>query len=38
MLGRPPGLAGLGHVLYLLLWCAAGFWLAHRRFRRRLVI
>ncbi|GIF00137.1 ABC transporter permease [Paractinoplanes rishiriensis] len=38
MLGQLPGLAGLGHVLYLLLWCAAGFWLAHRRFRRRLVI
>jgi lipooligosaccharide transport system permease protein len=37
-LGRPPGWAGLGHVVYLLAWCAAGWWLAHRRFRRRLVI
>jgi lipooligosaccharide transport system permease protein len=37
MLGRPPGWAGLGHVLYLLAWCAAGWVLAHRRFRHRLV-
>jgi lipooligosaccharide transport system permease protein len=32
------GLLGLCHVLYLLVWCVAGCWLAHRRFRRRLVI
>ena len=37
-LGRAPGWAGLGHVLYLLAWCVAGCWLAHQRFRRRLVI
>jgi lipooligosaccharide transport system permease protein len=37
-LGRSPGWAGLGHVAYLLAWCAVGWWLAHRRFGRRLVI
>jgi lipooligosaccharide transport system permease protein len=37
-LGRPPGWAGLWHLTYLLAWCAAGWWLAHRRFRRRLVV
>jgi lipooligosaccharide transport system permease protein len=37
-LGRPPGWAGLWHVVYLLAWCAAGWWIAHRRFRRRLVV
>jgi len=37
-LGRAPGWLGLGHVLYLLLWCALGAWLAHRQFRRRLVV
>jgi lipooligosaccharide transport system permease protein len=38
VLGRAPGWAGLFHVLYLLAWCAAGWSLAHRQFRRRLVI
>jgi lipooligosaccharide transport system permease protein len=38
MLGRAPGLLGLGHVLYLLAWCAVGWLLAEHRFRRRLVI
>jgi len=38
MLGRPPGWLGLWHVAYLMAWCAAGAWLAHHRFRRRLVI
>ncbi|WP_433302061.1 ABC transporter permease [Actinoplanes sp. CA-030573] len=38
MLGLAPGLPGLGHVLYLLAWCALGSWLAHDRFRRQLVI
>jgi lipooligosaccharide transport system permease protein len=38
MLGRAPGWAGLGHLLYLLAWCAFGWWLAHDRFRRRLVV
>jgi lipooligosaccharide transport system permease protein len=38
MLGRPPGWPAVWHVAYLLLWCAAGVWLAHHRFRRRLVI
>lgn len=37
-LGRPPGWAGLFHVAYLLAWCGAGWWIAHRRFRRRLVV
>ena len=37
-LGRAPGWPGLLHVLYLLAWCAAGCFLAHLRFRRRLVI
>jgi lipooligosaccharide transport system permease protein len=38
MLGRTPGLIGLWHAIYLLAWCAFGWWLAHSRFRRRLVI
>jgi lipooligosaccharide transport system permease protein len=39
MLGRAPGWAALTvHLLVLLAWCAAGWFLAHRRFRRRLVI
>jgi len=37
-LGLAPGRLGLVHVLYLLAWCVAGCYLAHRRFRRRLVI
>jgi lipooligosaccharide transport system permease protein len=37
MLGLAPGLLGLWHVVYLSAWCVAGCWLAHRRFRRRLV-
>ena len=38
MLGLDPGWLGVLHVGYLLLWCAAGYWLAHSRFRRRLVL
>jgi lipooligosaccharide transport system permease protein len=38
MLGRAPGLSGLWHALYLLAWCAGGWWLALARYRRRLVI
>ena len=38
MLGTAPGLLGLWHVAYLALWCGAGCWLAHRRFRHRLVV
>jgi lipooligosaccharide transport system permease protein len=39
MLGAPPGWpALLLHLAYLLAWCVAGFWLAHARYRRRLVI
>jgi lipooligosaccharide transport system permease protein len=38
MLGTAPGWLGLWHVVYLVVWCAAGWALAHRRFRRRLVI
>lgn len=37
-LGADPGVEGLGQVLYLLLWGVAGWWLALRRFRRRLVV
>ncbi|MEU4694933.1 ABC transporter permease [Actinoplanes sp. NPDC023714] len=37
-LGLNPGWQGLGQLLYLLLWCAAGWFLALRRFRRRLVV
>ncbi len=38
MLGTSPGWLGLVQVLYLLLWCAAGWLLALHRFSRRLVI
>jgi len=38
MLGTAPGLLGAWHVGYLSAWCAAGWWLAHRQFRRRLVV
>jgi len=38
MLGRAPGPIGLWHAIYLLAWCALGWWLALSRFRRRLVI
>ncbi|MBM2621787.1 ABC transporter permease [Actinoplanes sp. LDG1-06] len=38
MLGLDPGALGLVHVGALLAWCVAGWWLAHARFRRRLVI
>ena len=38
MLGLAPGWAGLWHVVYLLVWCALGWSLAHARFRRRLVV
>jgi lipooligosaccharide transport system permease protein len=37
MLGG-AGWPSLWHVLYLLVWCVVGVWLAHARFRRRLVI
>jgi lipooligosaccharide transport system permease protein len=37
-LGVAPEWSGPGHVLYLVAWCAAGWWLAQRRFRRRLVV
>ncbi|GIM88976.1 ABC transporter permease [Paractinoplanes toevensis] len=38
MLGLAPGWLGLLHVVYLLAWCAAGWLLAHRLFRRRLAV
>jgi lipooligosaccharide transport system permease protein len=38
MLGLNPGWIGLVHAGYLVAWCAAGWWLAHARFSRRLVI
>ncbi|BBH66632.1 transport permease protein [Actinoplanes sp. OR16] len=37
-LGINPGWAGLAQLLYLLLWCVAGWFLALGRFRRRLVV
>ncbi|BCJ45016.1 transport permease protein [Actinoplanes ianthinogenes] len=37
-LGLNPGTAGLWHVLYLLAWCVAGWFLARWRFKSRLVI
>jgi lipooligosaccharide transport system permease protein len=37
-LGVAPEGWGPGHVLYLLVWCAVGWWLAQRRFRNRLVV
>jgi lipooligosaccharide transport system permease protein len=37
-LGRPPGWVGLWHAVYLLACCSAGWWLARRRFARRLVV
>jgi lipooligosaccharide transport system permease protein len=36
-LGVAPEWSVSGHVLYLALWAAAGCWLAHRAFRRRLI-
>jgi lipooligosaccharide transport system permease protein len=36
-LGVPTAWSATGHVLYLLLWAAVGGWLAHWRFRKRLV-
>jgi lipooligosaccharide transport system permease protein len=38
MLGTGLGRLGLLQVSYLLLWCAAGWAVAHHRYRRRLVI
>lgn len=37
-LGTAPDWSVPGHLLYLAVWAAAGWWLAYRRFRRRLVI
>ena len=37
LLGTPPGWLGLWHVLYLLAWCVAGWFLAHGAYRRKLV-
>ncbi|HEX8347748.1 MAG TPA: ABC transporter permease, partial [Actinoplanes sp.] len=37
-LGTAPAWSVPGHLLYLAVWAAAGWWLAHRRFSRRLVI
>ena len=36
-LGVTPAWSATGHVLYLLLWVVVGWWLAHLRFRKRLV-
>ncbi|MEV4637593.1 ABC transporter permease [Actinoplanes sp. NPDC049548] len=37
-LGTAPDWSAVGHLLYLALWAAAGWLLAHRQFRRRLVV
>ncbi|GAA0812762.1 ABC transporter permease [Spirilliplanes yamanashiensis] len=37
-LGVAPQWSAAGHLAYLALWAAGGCWLAHARFRRRLVI
>ncbi len=37
-LGVAPQWSITGHLLYLSAWAAAGWWLAHARFRRRLVV
>jgi lipooligosaccharide transport system permease protein len=37
-LGVAPQWSAPGHLLYLALWCAGGWLLAHRQFRRRLVV
>ncbi|MCA2216887.1 ABC transporter permease [Jidongwangia harbinensis] len=37
-LGTAPAWPVTGHVLYLAAWAAAGWWLAYRQFRRRLVV
>ncbi len=37
-LGVAPQWPVAGHVLYLAAWAAVGWWLAYRRFRRRLVV
>ena len=36
-LGSAPGWPGLWHVVYLLAWCVAGWLIAVRRYRRKLV-
>jgi lipooligosaccharide transport system permease protein len=36
-LGVPPQWSAPGHLAYLALWAAGGWWLAHARFRKRLV-
>ena len=37
-LGTPQPWPTVGHLGYLALWAAVGLWLAHRSFRRRLVV
>ena len=37
-LGVAPAWSPVGHVLYLALWAGVGWLLAHRQFRRRLVV
>ena len=37
-LGVAPEWSATGHVVYLAAWAAGGWWLAYRRFRRRLVV
>jgi lipooligosaccharide transport system permease protein len=37
-LGIAPSWSVTGHLLYLAAWAAAGWWLAYRQFRKRLVV
>jgi lipooligosaccharide transport system permease protein len=37
-LGTAPEWSATGHLAYLAGWAAAGWWLAYRQFRRRLVV
>ncbi len=37
-LGVAPAWSVTGHLLYLAAWAVAGWWLAYRRYRRRLVV
>ena len=37
-LGIAPAWPVAGHLVYLAVWAALGWWLAHRQFRKRLVV
>jgi lipooligosaccharide transport system permease protein len=37
-LGIAPAWPVAGHLVYLAVWAALGWWLAHRQFSKRLVV